>query len=87
MTTPSVTPIQALGASALILLGAGIGVAQAFGLDLTNTQITALTGFATAFVSVAVAADAAIRHGRAQIVAAAVTAGKPVPKAKPKKGK
>jgi hypothetical protein len=75
MSKPDVTKVQAFGASALVLLGSGIALASAFGVTLTNTQITAITGFATAFVSVAVAADAYIRNGRAKIEAA--KAGKP----------
>jgi hypothetical protein len=70
MSKPDVTKVQAFGASALVLLGSGIALASAFGVTLTNTQITAITGFATAFVSVAVAADAYIRNGRAKIEAA-----------------
>lgn len=72
MTTPSVTPVQALGAALMALMFATWPVLEAFGHGLTSTQTIAITGFVTAFVAVAVAADAVIRHGRAKVAAAAV---------------
>jgi hypothetical protein len=77
MKTPDVTPIQYLGASALILLGSAYGLLSAFGHPLTGEQTIAITGAATAFTTVAVAADAVIRSGRAKIAAAAKAAKVP----------
>lgn len=70
MKMPDVTPIQYLGAAALGLLGAAYGLLAAFGHALTSEQTIAITGFATAFVSMAVLGDAIIRNGRSRIAAA-----------------
>lgn len=77
MATPDVTPIQMLGGGALALLGAIFGVFAAFGHALTGEQTIAISGLVTAFVSVAVVADAVIRNGRSRIAAAkAMTAAR-----------
>jgi hypothetical protein len=63
----------------MLLLGSAFGLLEAFGHPLTNAQTVAIGSFVTAFVSVALVADAVIRNGRSRIAAA-----KAMPKA-PKK--
>jgi hypothetical protein len=76
LSTPDITPVQKLGAALMILMGATWPVLEAFDVGLTDAQSVAIGGFVTAFVSVAVAADAIIRNGRSRVAAAKVEAKK-----------
>ncbi len=66
MQTPDLTLVQKLGGAIMLLLGAIWPLLEAFGHGLTGQQTIAVTGFVTAFVSVAVIADAVIRNGRSR---------------------
>jgi hypothetical protein len=67
--TPDITPAQ-IGAAATAL----IGLVVALGVPLSHDKQLAVTTFITVFAPVLLAADAAIRHGRANVAAARVTA-------------
>jgi hypothetical protein len=70
LATPDITPVQKLGAALLAGLFALLALLKAFGVDIDEGQSTAIIGAATAFVAIAVAADAVIRHGRSNVAAA-----------------
>lgn len=64
METPDITRAQILA-----IVQALIALVAAFGLNVSETQSTAIIQLATALAVVIPLADAAIRHGRARIAA------------------
>lgn len=72
MQTPDLTLVQKLAGAIIILMGAIWPLLEAFGWGLTDAQTIAITGAVTAFLAVAVAADAVIRFGRSKIAVAQV---------------
>lgn len=72
LSTPDITLMQKLVGAITALVTAGIGVAKAFGADLTVQQSAALLGLWAALGSVLVIADAVIRHGRSRLLAAPI---------------
>jgi hypothetical protein len=70
LSTPDITLMQKLVGAITLLITAGIGVAQAFGTNLTVGQSAALLSVWAALGSVLVLADAVIRNGRSRALAA-----------------
>lgn len=70
LSTPDITLMQKLVAAISAIITAGLGVAQAFGADLTVEQSAALLGLWAALGSVLVVADAVIRNGRSRALSA-----------------
>jgi multisubunit Na+/H+ antiporter MnhB subunit len=69
METPDITRAQVVAIAQAIL-----AVVVAFGIDLSETQQTAILGLAGALAIVLPLADAIIRNGRSRVYAASVTA-------------
>lgn len=85
MSTPDLTTVQKISGAIMVLLAALWPLLEAFDYGLNTTQTVAISGFVTAFVSVAVLADSIIRSGRSRVAAAKVAKPAPAPKARTRK--
>jgi hypothetical protein len=73
LKTPDVTPAQILA-----LVQAFLGLVVSFGFDLSTAQQAAVIAFCTAALVFLPVADAIVRHGRSNAVAALAKADAPV---------
>lgn len=70
LATPDITLMQKIVGAVTALIVAVLGLAQAFGWEITATQNGAILSLWTALGGILVIADAVIRNGRSRALAA-----------------